>query len=83
MKTESYRLRIESVKGSPVNDYRTIHGSVQLRVLDSSGRALPGDRSRWRLLDDNDIQLHHALGTVVSQWLHKRLQDDSALENAA
>ena len=78
------RLRIESVNGSPVNDYRTSHGCVQVRVLDSSGRAFPGERSNWRLLDDNDIQLHHALGTVVSHWLRKRLEDEFwALEKAA
>jgi hypothetical protein len=68
------RLRIESVNGSPVNDYRTSHGCVQVRMLDPSGHAFPGGLSNWRLLDYNDIELHHALGTVVSHWMRRRLE---------
>jgi hypothetical protein len=78
------RLRIESVNGSPVNDYRICHGRVQLRVLDPSGRPYPGSTSRWRALDENDIQLHHVFGTVVSKWLRVRLQTEAfALDRAA
>jgi hypothetical protein len=67
------RLRIESVNGSPINDYRIRDGHVELRLLDPSGHEYPGFDSRWRMLDANDIQLHHALGTVVSKWLDERI----------
>jgi hypothetical protein len=67
------RLRIESVNGSPINDYRIRDGCVELRLLDPSGHEYPGYGSRWRMLNANDMQLHHALGTVVSRWLEERL----------
>ncbi len=67
------RLRIEPVNGLPVNDYRIRDGRVEVRLLDASGRPFPDARSDWRLLDANDIQLHHNLGTVVSKWLDVRL----------
>ena len=70
------QLRIESVNGSPINDYRTTDSDlIQLRILDPSGHRFPGADSNWRFLDDNDIQIHHALGTVVSKWLRVRLRD--------
>lgn len=77
------RLRIESRNGSPVNDYRISGGSVQVRVLDPSGREYPGSESRWRMLDANDLQLHHALDTVVAKWLDERLASDDVLEKRA
>jgi hypothetical protein len=79
------RLRIESIRGSPINDYRIIENDcVQVRSLDPSGHRYAGWASRWRILDDNEIQLHHALGTVVSKWLRVRLGSEaSALEIAA
>jgi hypothetical protein len=67
------RLRIESVRGSPINDYRIKGGEVEVRVLTTSGHPYPDWSGRWRILDDNDIQLHHALGTIVSKWLQVRL----------
>jgi hypothetical protein len=78
------QLRIESVGGSPINDYRIRDGCVEVRSMDPSGHPLPGDGSRWRRLDDNEIQLHHALGTVVSKWLRVRLNRDTpAFDRAA
>ena len=67
------RLRIESVDGSPINDYRIRDGRIEVRVLDPTGRAHPSPLGCWRLLGEDDIQLHHALGTVVSKWLQQRL----------
>jgi hypothetical protein len=78
------RLRIESVKGSPVNDYRISNGCVEVRSLDPSGHPYLGWASRWRTLDDDDIQLHHALRTVVSKWLRVRLGSEAySLDRAA
>ncbi len=67
------RLRIESVNGSPVNDYRIHDEHVEMRLLDSSARPLPPPLSNWRTLDGGDIEFHFELETVVSKWLQARL----------
>ncbi len=77
------RLRIESVSGSPINEYQIRDGSVDFRSLDPSGRAYPGLAGRWRTLDDNDLKLHHALGTVVSKWLRVRLGNGASVLDRA
>lgn len=66
------QLRIESVDGSPINDYRVAGGNVQMRSLAPSGEPFPGHASDWRSLDRNELGLHDALGTVVSRWLRIR-----------
>ncbi len=58
------RLRIESIRGAPVNEYRIVDGRVEFRTADVQGR--------WRVLSQRDVQLHHALDTVVSRWLRVR-----------
>ncbi len=70
------RLRIESVDGALVNDYRTCDGAVQVKSLDPSGRPVPGPLGSWRVLEKSDIALHHALETAVSSWLRIRLGED-------
>ncbi len=72
------QLRIESVDGSPINDYRIQGEQVEMRALGPSGLPLPGDASHWRALDDNEVAIHHALGTVVSRWLRVRLAGQRA-----
>ena len=67
------RLRIESVDGSAVNDYRIHDGGVQVRLVDPRGQPISGALGSWRRLDEPDIALHHALGTPVSDWLRVRL----------
>jgi hypothetical protein len=67
------RLRIESADGSLVNDYRICDGGVHVKSLDPLGQAVSGSLGSWRVLDKGDIELHHALGTAVSQWLCMRL----------
>lgn len=78
------RLRIESIGGSPVNEYRIRGDAVEFRVLDPKGRPYGNAGSEWRAVDDCDIQLHHALGTVVSKWLDvRRGAEDTVLDKAA
>ena len=72
------QLRIESVNGSPINDYRFHRGHIEVRSLAPSGLPFPGNDSRWRVLDDGDIKIHHALGTAVSEWLRVRFGDEGA-----
>jgi hypothetical protein len=76
------RLRIESVDGSPINDYRIREGQVEVRVLDAAGHAWHSPLGLWRVLGEDDIQLHHALGTVVSKWLQQRLGGASVVASA-
>jgi hypothetical protein len=76
------RLRIESTRGLPVNDYRIIEGRVEFRVLDSSGQPYASRASCWRTLDENEIQIHHALDTVVSKWLRARRGDAPSPKDA-
>lgn len=72
MVTHEMQLRIESVDGSPINDYRVADGEVQVRSLTPSGQPYPGHASDWRSLNRNELGLHDALGTVVSRWLRIR-----------
>lgn len=70
-------LRVEPASESLVNEYRTCaDGTVQSRLLDRAAHLYPGPLGSWRMLDDNDIALHHALGTVVSKWLQVRCGGD-------
>ncbi len=78
------RLRIESVDGALVNDYRTCDGAVQVKSLDPSGRPVPGPLGSWRVLETSHIALHHALETEFRaglefdlgrpEWLSPRRQ---------
>jgi hypothetical protein len=72
------RLRIESGSGSPINDYRIREGLVEMRSLDPPHHWA----SDWRTLNRNELELHNALGTVVSKWLQIRLgsRDDMSAE---
>jgi hypothetical protein len=78
MASSQMQLRIESVSGSPINDYRIKDGRVEVRSLAPSGSAYAGEKSAWRTLDDSDIQLHHALRTVVWEWLRVRMGDEES-----
>lgn len=69
------RLRIESASGALVNDYRICDQRVQVRSLDPTGQPVPDPLGSWRMLDESDIALHHALRTPVSKWLRVRLGD--------
>ncbi len=69
------RLRIESANGALVNDYRICGGRVQVRSLDRAGQPIADTLGNWRMLEDGDIVLHHALRTPVSRWLRVRFGD--------
>ena len=68
------RLRIESIDGSVVNDYRILSGRIQVRSLDPRGSPVNGELGKWRALDRNDVALHRALGTSVALWMQLRLR---------
>jgi len=63
------RLRIEPKRAPVINDYRIQDGHVEVRTLDPAGRSFDSALANWKSLDDNEVQLHFALGTVVAKWL--------------
>ena len=71
----SERLRVEPPNSLLINDYRVHGGQVEVRTLDSVGHHFDLALSSWKPLDDDDLHLHFALGTVVARWLQDRLPD--------
>jgi hypothetical protein len=80
---EVMRLRVESPDGSCANDYRIRDEFVEVRSLEATGQPVSGSLGHWRPMDRDDIALHHALGTAVSQWLQARRGDEYPLKKAA
>lgn len=72
------RLQIESPEGLPVNEYRLVNGHAEFRVLPPSGCLDRSCTRDWKMLDENDIELHHALRTVVWRWLEVRVGTQSS-----
>ncbi len=65
-------LRIE-VAGFPINDYRIVDRSLEMRVLDSNGQAFKDSRSTWRRLTTDELLLHFRFATLVSRWFSERM----------
>ncbi len=74
--TNVHQLRIESDDGKIINDYRLYEGKLQFRPIHADGSLLPGDGSAWRDLPPEDIAQHHALQTVVAEWLAIRKTEE-------
>jgi hypothetical protein len=64
-------LLITSNDGSPDNQYRIRQQHVEFRTVAPRSRA-SSDRN-WRVLDDDELQLHFALHTPVADWLEKNV----------
>jgi hypothetical protein len=58
--------------GAPANEYRIQQHSVEFRTVAANGKP-HGNASKWRVLNDDEIQLHFALRTPVADWLDKNL----------
>jgi hypothetical protein len=71
----SERLRVEPHHAPFINDYRIHDGQVEVRTLDPVGHPFDLALSGWKALDDNELQLHFALRTVVAKWLQDREPD--------
>ncbi len=66
-------LTIQSLNGSPVNEYRINHGQIEFRALDDHGKPFPFSNGMWRILDAADLEMHFLLNTAVAKWLVERL----------
>lgn len=77
------RLRIESPDGLPANEYRLVNGHAEFRVLPPRGCLDEACARDWKTLDENDIEMHYALQTVVWEWLEVRVGTHSTAPNRA
>ncbi len=73
-------LRVESVDGLPINDYRIRGRQVEIRTFSSLGRKpVPARAARpmmvpWRTLSEDEILIHLSLQTPVAAWLKRRME---------
>jgi hypothetical protein len=67
---EPRTLRLESVEGSPVNEYRIRGERVEFRALDAMGNPY-GLGSEWRDLTTDELVMHFSLDTLVARWLFR------------
>ena len=65
-------LIIISNDGAPANEYRIQQHSIEFRTVAANGKP-HRSASKWRVLNDDEIQLHYALRTPVADWLDKNL----------
>ena len=64
-------LLITSNDGALDNQYRIRRRHVEFRSVAPGG---PPNRDRnWRVLDEEELQLHFALHTPVAEWLEKNV----------
>lgn len=64
-------LLITSNDGAMDNQYRIRLQHVEFRTVAPEGPPI-SDRN-WRVLDDDELQLHFALHTPVAEWLEKNV----------
>ena len=64
-------LLITSNDGAMDNQYRIRQQHVEFRTVAPGGP--PNSDRSWRVLDDDELQLHFALHTPVAEWLEKNL----------
>ena len=73
-------LRVESVSGLPINDYRIRGRQVEVRTFSSLERKpVPARAARpmmvpWRTLSEEEILIHLSLKTPVAAWLKRRME---------
>lgn len=62
---------VTSNDGAPDNHYRIRGRHVEFRSVASDGP--PSEDRAWRILDENELNLHFALRTPVAEWPDKTL----------
>ncbi len=73
-------LRVESVNGLPINDYRIRGDEVEIRTFPSPrGKPVRARPARpmtapWRTLSTDEILIHLSLKTPVAAWLKRRME---------
>ncbi|HZU44377.1 MAG TPA: hypothetical protein VE994_17010 [Terriglobales bacterium] len=70
---ESSELRIEPRSTSIVNEYRLKDGRLEMRVRDRRGDYYPAHGTAWRVLNQDELNSHVALNTVVAQWMSSKI----------
>ncbi len=62
---------VTSSDGAPDNHYRIRDHHVEFRSVAQGGP--PSESRAWRVLAEDELQLHFVLRTPVAQWLDKTL----------
>ena len=66
-------LRIDATDGSPVTDYRIENGNVELRTHTTPSDGGTVSEGQWERLTPAQLSSHVLAGTVLAQWLTRRL----------
>jgi hypothetical protein len=64
-------LRLKATDGSGIDEYRISEGTIEVRRVQRSGE--PASDDEWRVLTHRELADHVKHGTVVAQWLRKRI----------
>jgi hypothetical protein len=67
------RLRIDHGNGSPAVDYRIENGFVESRTLETVAEGSATAEKQWLRLTPDQLSSHVMSGTVVAQWLRRRM----------
>lgn len=70
---ESSQLRIEPPDTTVFNEYRLHDGRLEIRTRDRASRYYPATGTPWRPLNDDELNSHVALNTLVAQWMSSKL----------
>jgi hypothetical protein len=72
VRLRSTRLRLEPDDGSSIQEYSIEHGTVEFRTVDLNRE---DDRTAegWHEVSPGELRYHVERGTVVAQWLERRL----------
>jgi hypothetical protein len=66
-------LRVDPGDGSPVADYRVVHGHVEMRILDFDLYYERKGKDGWQRLTREQVMSHVMGNTAVVRWLQRRM----------
>jgi hypothetical protein len=70
---DTTELRIEPRDTTIVNEYRLNEGKLEMRVRDRTGDLYPSHGTAWRILNQDELNSHIALNTIVAQWMSSKI----------
>jgi hypothetical protein len=70
---DTTELRIEPRDTTIVNEYRLNEGQLEMRVRDRTGDLYPSHGTAWRILNQDELNSHIALNTIVAQWMSSKI----------
>jgi hypothetical protein len=67
------RFRIDPGDGSPIAEYRIGDDWVESRIFEAAAECGTTPGQKWQRLTPEQLSCHAMEGTVVAQWLRKRM----------